>query len=151
MAIMRRTLEISGTLRAPLLVAMAFHAALAERDDHLRMQATVAAQKQLLDAADAREPDRAAERKDTLTQVAALKRSVQTPCEVLRELQKYSWLPQPITMVTPTGCTPGVKQGTGASQESSCSDNAERSSSAESRLGSSSSTSRSPQEKVPWL
>jgi hypothetical protein len=53
---------------------MAFHAWLTEHDDRLRMQATIATQKQALDAADARERDRAVTLKDTLAQIDAQKR-----------------------------------------------------------------------------
>ncbi|MFY9805116.1 MAG: hypothetical protein WA211_04265 [Candidatus Acidiferrales bacterium] len=117
---MRRTLEISGILLALLLAAMAIHAAMAEHEDRLRMQATIAAQKQLLDAADTRERDRAAALKDTLTQIEALKRSVQTPAEILRDLPKYLPLPQPITMTPTAGGGLVTQQGSAASEVSAC-------------------------------
>lgn len=99
MTSIRRIVEISGTLAALLLAVMAIQAWLAKHDDKLRMQATIAAQKQLLDAADARERDRDGALKDTLAQIESLKRSVQTPA---RDLPKYLALPQPITML-PSG------------------------------------------------
>lgn len=102
MTSIRRIVEISGTLAALLLAVMAIQAWLAKHDDKLRMQATIAAQKQLLDAADARERDRDGALKDTLAQIESLKRSVQTPAEILRDLPKYLALPQPITML-PSG------------------------------------------------
>jgi hypothetical protein len=49
---------------------MAFHAWLTEHDDRLRLQATIATQKQALDAADTRERDRAVTLKDTLARSA---------------------------------------------------------------------------------
>ena len=50
---MRRTIEIALFSVALLLGAMAFHAWIASHDDQLRLQATLGAQKQLLDAAPA--------------------------------------------------------------------------------------------------
>jgi hypothetical protein len=89
---MRNTLEISGILLAVLLAAMAFHAWLTEHDDRLRMQATIATQKQALDA-DTREHDRAATLKDTPAQIDALKRQTQTPAQVIRDLPKLATEP----------------------------------------------------------
>ncbi|MGA8408076.1 MAG: hypothetical protein WB680_12925 [Candidatus Acidiferrales bacterium] len=116
----RRIFEISATVLALLVAAMAFHAWLAAHDDQLRMQSTIAAQKQLLDAADARERDRATTLKDTLAQIEALKRSVQTPAEILRDLPKYLPLPQPIT-IAPSGSASAPEQGSAASEKPACS------------------------------
>lgn len=116
----RRTLEISAIAIALLVGAMAVHAWMAERDDQLRMQATIAAQKQLLDAADVRERERDGVLKDTLAQIESLKRSAQTPAEILRDLPKYLPLPQPITMLPSSGAAPGGQQGTGPSEEPPC-------------------------------
>lgn len=120
MTSIRRIVEISSTLVALLLAVMAVQAWLAEHDDKLRMQATIAAQKQLLDAADARERNRDSALKDTLAQIESLKRSVQTPAEILRDLPKYLPLPQPITMVPSAAAMLGGQRGTGASEELSC-------------------------------
>ncbi len=90
---MRNTLEISGILLAVLLAAMAFHAWLTEHDDRLRLQATIATQKQALDAADVRERDRAVTLKDTVAQIDALKRATQTPAQVVRDLPKVPAAP----------------------------------------------------------
>jgi hypothetical protein len=95
---MRRTFEISGMVLAVVFTAMAFSAWISEHDDKLRMQATMAAQKQLLDAADARERARSSALKDTLDHINALKRSAQTPAEIIRDLPEYLPLPQPITL-----------------------------------------------------
>ncbi|MGA9570061.1 MAG: hypothetical protein WBS17_08235 [Candidatus Acidiferrales bacterium] len=117
---MRNTLEISGILLAVLLAAMAFHAWLTEHDDRLRMQATIATQKQALDAADTRERDRAATLKDTLAQIEALKRQTQTPAQVVRDLPKFLSLPQPITLDPRQSATPATQQGTVPSKTTSC-------------------------------
>jgi hypothetical protein len=97
---MRNTLEISGILLAVLLAAMAFHAWLTEHDDRLRLQATIATQKQALDAADVRERDRAVTLKDTLAQIDALKRP------------KFLTLPQPITLTPARSAVSATRQGT---------------------------------------
>jgi hypothetical protein len=117
---MRNTLEISGILLAVLLAAMAFHAWLTEHDDRLRMQATIATQKQALDAADTREHDRAATLKDTLAQIEALKRQTQTPAQVLRDLPNFLSLPQPITLNSPQSAAPATQQGTVHTKTAPC-------------------------------
>jgi hypothetical protein len=117
---MRNTLEISGILLAVLLAAMAFHAWLTEHDDRLRMQATIATQKQALDAADARERDRAVTLKDTLAQIDAQKRQTQTPAQIIRDLPKFLSLPQPIRLNPPQSETPATQQGTGKPKTAPC-------------------------------
>jgi|HubBroStandDraft_1064217.scaffolds.fasta_scaffold29232_2 hypothetical protein len=117
---MRNTLEISGILLAVLLAAMAFHAWLTEHDDRLRLQATIATQKQALDAADTRERDRAVTLKDTLAQIEALKRQTQTPAQVIRDLPKFLSLPQLITLNSPQSATPATQQGTAHTKTTPC-------------------------------
>jgi hypothetical protein len=117
---MRNTLEISGILLAVLLAAMASHAWLTEHDDRLRMQATIATQKQALDAADSREHDRAATLKDTLAQIDALKRQIQTPAQVIRDLPKFLSLPQPITLDSAQSAATRTQQGTVHTKTTPC-------------------------------
>jgi hypothetical protein len=117
---MRNTLEISGILLAVLLAAMAFHAWLTEHDDRLRMQATIATQKQALDAADTRERDRAARLKDTLAQIEALKHQAQTPAQIVRDLPNFLSLPQPITLNPPQSAAPATQQGTAQPKSGPC-------------------------------
>jgi hypothetical protein len=97
----RRTIELLAFVAALLLATLAFHAWLASHDEQQRLQATLAAQKQLLDAADAREHDRNAALNVTLAQIAQLKSSTQTPEQILRNLQQELSLPQPLTLATP--------------------------------------------------
>jgi hypothetical protein len=94
----RRTIEIAAFCVTMLVAAMAVHAWLASRDDQQRLASTLAAQKQLLDAADTREHARQSALDDTLAQIEKLKRATQTPEEILRDLPKYLSLPQPITL-----------------------------------------------------
>jgi len=96
----RRTLELAAFFAALLIASLAFHAWLASHDDQLRLQSTLAAQKQLLDAADARERTRVETLDHALAQITETKRTTQTPAQILRELPKYLALPQPITAET---------------------------------------------------
>ena len=89
--------------------AFLFRTWLEAHDDQLRLHSTLETQKQLLDAADARERDRAASLKDTLAQIDALKRATQTPAQVLRDLPNYLQLPQPITLSSPPDVGPQEK------------------------------------------
>src|SRR5271169_3803905 len=114
---MLRTIEIAAFAVLLLLAGLAVHAWLSSRDDQLRLQATLATQKQLLDAADARERDRATSLNATLAQIAALKRTTPTPEQILLDLPKYLSLPQPITL-TPASVTGAAKKGTAASAAS---------------------------------
>src|SRR5271154_1780415 len=102
----RRTIEIAAFCIALLVGAMAIHAWLASRDEQQRLASTLAAQKQLLDAADTRERTRQSALDDTLAQIENLKRATQTPAEILRALPKYLSLPQPITLAP--AASPGV-------------------------------------------
>jgi hypothetical protein len=95
-------IEIAAVCVALLLAALMFHAWLAAHDDQLRLQSTLATQKEALDAADAREHDRNSTLKDALAQIEALKRSAQTqtPAQLARALQDALHLPQPITITS---------------------------------------------------
>jgi hypothetical protein len=122
---MRNTLEISGVLLAVLQASMAFHAWLTAHDNRLPLQATIATQKQALDAAEVRERDRALTLKDTLAQIEAVKRQTHTPAPILEQLRKFLTLAQPIT-VTPTRSAVSatqqgtVQQGTAQPEKSAC-------------------------------
>ena len=94
----RRIFEICLFIAVTIVAAMAFRAWLASHDDQLRLQATLATQKQQLDAAIDRERDRAATLNQTLAQIEKLKRETQTPQQILRDLPQYLKLPQPITL-----------------------------------------------------
>jgi len=95
----RRTIEIAAFLAAVLVAALAFNAWLASHDEQQRLQSTLAAQKQIIGAADARERARDAALNQTLAQIEKLKRTSQTPEQIVRDLPNYLPLPQPITLV----------------------------------------------------
>jgi hypothetical protein len=90
--------------------AFAFRSWLEAHDDRTHMQTTIAAQQQLIAAADQRERQRSADLQASLAQIAALKRQVQTPQQIIRDLPQYLPLPQPITLAPPASAAAG--QGT---------------------------------------
>ena len=95
----RRTIEIAAFLAAVLVAALACNAWLASHDEQQRLQSTLATQKHVIDAADARERTRDAALNQTLAQIEKLKRATQTPEQIVRDLPNYLPLPQPITLV----------------------------------------------------
>jgi len=120
----RRIFEICLFIAVTIVAAMAFRAWLASHDDQLRLQATLATQKQQLDAAIDRERDRAATLNQTLAQIEKLKRETQTPQQILRDLPQYLKLPQPITLDSPANVDQAGEQvqnqngeGTGAASD----------------------------------
>ncbi len=107
----RRTLEIAAFCTALLIAALAIHAWLSSRDEQQRLQSTLAAQKQILNAADTREQTRQATLSAALTKIEKLKRATQTPQQILRDLPQYLPLPQPITL-GPLAADTRSQQGT---------------------------------------
>ncbi len=83
---------------AVALCAAAVHAWRADRRDRAQLAAELAATKQLLTAADARQHVRDAQLVQTLGALAAEKRAVVTPAQIIRELPKNLPLPVPITL-----------------------------------------------------
>ena len=95
----KRTLEVAAFCAALLIAALALHVWLSSRDDQLRLQATLAEQKQIFDAADARERTRQSTLNDALAKIEKLKRATQSPEQIVRDLPNYLPLPEPITLV----------------------------------------------------
>ncbi|HXX20808.1 MAG TPA: hypothetical protein VEJ46_15495 [Candidatus Acidoferrum sp.] len=104
----RRTLELAAFCTALLVAALAVHAWLASRDEQQRLAATLAAQKQTIDAADASERANQSSLADALAQIEKLKRDVQTPAQILAALPKYLQLPQPITFAPVSTSEQGI-------------------------------------------
>lgn len=107
--------RVSGVvaLAALVLAFVAFRAWLEERDDRMRMEATLASQGSIMAAAQKREQGRGQELADTLKQIAELKRTVETPQQVIREIPQFlPQLPQPIVPIVPTG-PPGPAASSG--------------------------------------
>jgi hypothetical protein len=122
----QRTIEIVAFVASLLLTAIALHAWLASHEEQQRLQSTLTEQKKVVDAADVRESVRNTTLADALAQIAELKRTTQTPEQIVRDLSKYLPLPQPITLATSATSeaattmapTPGIalQQGTPSSR-----------------------------------
>ena len=108
----RRTFELTVLGAALLVAALAVHAWLAARDEQQRLAATLAAQKQIIDAADASERANQSSLASALAQIEKLKRTTQTPEQILQELSKYLPLPQPLTLASGSDSAARSEQGT---------------------------------------
>ncbi len=91
--------HILATVAAIIDVPLIVYSWLESRADRAQLQATLAAQQQMIDLAESREHESAAELKISLDQIAALKRQVQTPAQIISSLPQYLPLPEPITLV----------------------------------------------------
>ena len=81
------------------LLALAVHFSWrADRRDRSHLASELAATKQLLSAADARQRDRDAQLAQTLATLAAEKRATVTPAQIVRELPSQIPLPSPIAL-----------------------------------------------------
>src|SRR6266850_1050890 len=88
-------------LEPVFLVALALAVFVAWRTDsrdRAQLGADLAATKQLLAAADARQHDRDARLAETLSALAAQKRAVLTPAQIVRELPREIGLPSPMVL-----------------------------------------------------
>src|SRR5436309_11828049 len=86
-------------LTIAILLALAIYFSWrADRRDRAQLAAEVAATKQLLTVADARQHDRDAQLAQTLAALAAEKRTIVTPAQIVRNLANEIPLPAPITL-----------------------------------------------------
>ena len=86
-------------LVAALLLALAvFFSWRADRRDRSQLESELAATKQLLAAADARQHDRDAQLAQTLATLAAEKRTIVTPAQIIHDLPSQLPLPSPIVL-----------------------------------------------------
>lgn len=91
-------LKLAATLIALILCVALLQAWRADQRDRAQLNAELAATKQLLAAADARQHDRDAQLAQTLAGLAAEKRTVVTPAQIVRELPHTISLPSPIVL-----------------------------------------------------
>ena len=99
-----RLAELAAIL---VLAAALIQAWRADQRDRAQLSAELAATKQLLAAADARQHDRDTQLAQTLAALAAEKRSIITPAQIVRELPRELPLPAPITLQS-TPATPAT-------------------------------------------
>src|SRR5215831_7495940 len=102
----RFLLKLAAIATAIALLVAVIEAWRADRRDRAQLAAELAATKQLLVAADARQHDRDAHLAQTLAALEAQKRAVVTPAQIARELQKNIPLPAPITVQAPSANAP---------------------------------------------
>jgi type II secretory pathway pseudopilin PulG len=112
----RRTMELIAFAIAILIAAMAAHAWLASRDEQRRLATTLSQQKQLLEAADARERTRQSALSQTLAKIENLKRTTKTPQQIVKAIPQYVPLPQPITLMSGQQGTTTLKDSSGESE-----------------------------------
>ncbi len=94
------------------VVLAMFAAWRADRRDRAQLASELAATKQLLAAADTRQHDRDARLAETLTALAAQKRTVVTPAQIVRELPREIGLPSAIVL-QPAAANSSVPNQTG--------------------------------------
>src|SRR6202171_169240 len=92
---------ITATLAIAVLTAWR-----ADRRDRAQLAADVAAAKQSLAQAAARQHDRVAQLVQTLATLAAEKRSITTPAQIVRELPQQISLPSPIVLQSAPSSSP---------------------------------------------
>lgn len=93
-------LKIAAFLVAVILCVAILQAWRAERRDRDQLAADLATTKQLLAFADARQHDRDAQLNQALAALAAEKRAVVTPAQIIRDLPRQLPLPAPIVLQT---------------------------------------------------
>src|SRR6267142_6034016 len=91
-------LRVAGTLAAVAAATILFATWRANRRDTDRLAADLALAKQSLAQADARQHDRDKQLLQTLAALAAAKRNITTPAQIVRELPKQIPLPTPIAL-----------------------------------------------------
>jgi len=91
-------LRLAELLFVTALVAVIFFAWREDRRDRAQLAAQLAAAQQALNAADARQHDRDAQLQQSLATIAAQKRTVQTPAQILADLPRELSLPTPLAI-----------------------------------------------------
>ncbi len=98
---LRYWIRLAELTFAFLLALVVYFSWRADRRDRDQLAAELAATKQLLSAADARQHDRDAQLAQTLASLAAEKRTIVTPAQIVRELPSQISLPSPIVLQSP--------------------------------------------------
>jgi len=98
---LRYWIRLAELAFAFLLALVVYFSWRADRRDRDQLAAELAATKQLLSAADARQHDRDAQLAQTLATLAAEKRTILTPAQIVRELPSQIPLPSPIVLQSP--------------------------------------------------
>jgi type II secretory pathway pseudopilin PulG len=105
----RLSLRLAEVLITATLAIAVLAAWRADRRDRAQLAAQLAAAKQTLEQADARQHERDAQLVQTLASLAAEKRAVTTPAQIVRDLPKQIALPAPITLQSSNSTTASGK------------------------------------------
>jgi type II secretory pathway pseudopilin PulG len=105
----RLWLRLAELLIILVLSAVVFDAWRADRRDRAQLAADLAAGRQALAQADARQHARDAQLLQTLAAIAAGKRTVKTPAQIVRDLPNQIPLPAPITLQSSSPTTASGK------------------------------------------
>jgi hypothetical protein len=97
----RLTLRLAEILITAILAIALADAWYAERRDRAQLAAELATARQALTQADARQHDRDAQLLQTLSAIAAEKRTITTPAQILRDLPQQIGLPSPLVLQPP--------------------------------------------------
>lgn len=108
-------LKLAAILFAVLLAIALFEAWRADRRDRDQLEAELAATKQQLTAADTRQRDRDTQLAQTLASLAAEKRTVTTPSQIIHDLPSVLPLPTPLTL-QPDRAAPSMNDRTASSK-----------------------------------
>jgi len=92
----RDWIRLAELVAAFLLALVVFFSWRADRRDRSQLESELAATKQLLAAADSRQHDRDAQLAQTLATLAAEKRTIITPAQILHDLPRQLPLPSPL-------------------------------------------------------
>jgi len=103
----RVKLEIGATLVVLVIVAIVGGSWLGAREEGIRLKATLEAQNSVIVDAVKRETVREETLKASLAQLEDLKKSVQSPTQVVQRLPQLIPLPQPITLNLPAALAQG--------------------------------------------
>jgi hypothetical protein len=94
----RDWIRLTGVAAAFLLAIAVFFSWRADHRDRSQLESELAATKQLLAAADARQHDRDTQLAQTLATLAAEKRTIVTPAQIIHDLPSQLPLPSPIVL-----------------------------------------------------
>jgi type II secretory pathway pseudopilin PulG len=106
-------IRLAALIVAAVLVVAVYQAWRGSRRDRAELAAELAATKQTLAASDARQQDRDSQLKEKLGALAAEKRTVRSPSQIIKELPNLIPLPTPLVAAggPPAGGSEGVTQG----------------------------------------
>jgi hypothetical protein len=110
---LRLWIQIGAMIFAVVLGVAIVDAWRADRRDRAQLASELAATKKALADADTRQHERDAQLTQTLAGLAAQKRAVNTPAQIVRELPHEIPLPTPIELQSPTESKPPASQTAG--------------------------------------